>query len=110
SISVIVDRDGLIVAHPDAKQALKREASGTMTRVRLNELSDPLPSMAFGLRVAEAKNQFTFSHKGEEYVAMFSPFPPEFGKPWDVAIVAPLEDFVGEWKSNNRKLLSFGLA
>jgi adenylate cyclase len=110
SISVIVDREGLVVAHPDGRQALKREVSGGLSRVRLNELSDPLPAMAFGLRSAHKRNQFTFSHQGEEYVAMFSPFPPEFGKAWDVVIVAPLEDFVGEWKSNNRKLLGFGLA
>jgi adenylate cyclase len=109
SVSVIVDREGLVVAHPDAKQALKREVSGGLSRVRLNELTDPRPAMAFGLRSGQARNQFTFSHQGEEYVAMFSPFPPEFGKAWDVVIVAPLEDFVGEWKSNNEKLLVFGL-
>lgn len=77
--------------------------------MRLNELSDPLPAMAFGLRGGQPRNQFTFTHQGEEYVAMFSPFPAEFGKAWDIAIVAPLEDFVGEWKANNRKLLVFGL-
>lgn len=109
SISLIVDNEGLIVAHPDTKQALKREASGGLTRVRLSELGDPLPALAFAMRGEKKRNQFTFNHGGEEYVAMFSPFPSEFGKAWEVAIVAPLEDFVGEWKSNNQKLLVFGL-
>lgn len=111
SISLIVDNDGLIVAHPDTRQALKREASGSLTRVRLNELADPLPALAFAMRSEKKKNQFTFRHgsSGEEYVAMFSPFPAGFGKPWEVVIVAPLDDFVGDWKDNNRKLLIFGL-
>ncbi|MEP6791183.1 MAG: cache domain-containing protein, partial [Ramlibacter sp.] len=110
SISLIVDSDGLIVVHPDTKQALKREASGSLTRVRLTELEDPLPALAFAMRNEKKKNQFTFMHRGEEYVAMFSPIPSEFGKAWEVVILAPLEDFVGEWKANNQKLLAFGLA
>ncbi|MDB5874050.1 MAG: hypothetical protein JWQ07_3492 [Ramlibacter sp.] len=110
STSLIVDSDGLIVAHPDSKQALKREASGGLTRVKLTELSDPLPALAFAMRGEQKRDRFTFSHGGEEYVALFSPFPPEFGKSWEVAIVAPLEDFLGEWKTNNQKLLVFGLA
>lgn len=110
SISLIVDSDGLIVAHPDTQQALKREASGSLSRVRLTELSDPLPALAFATRAEKKRNHFTFSHGGDEYVAMFSPFPAGFGKPWEVVIVAPLDDFVGEWKDNNRKLLIFGLA
>jgi adenylate cyclase len=109
SISLIVDDDGLIVAHPDTQQALKREASGGLTRVRLSELADPLPALAFAMRAEKKRNQFGFTHGGEEYVAMFSPFPPEFGKAWEVAIVAPLDDFVGASKSNNQKLLVFGL-
>jgi adenylate cyclase len=110
STSLIVDNEGLIVAHPDTQQALKREASGGLTRVRLTELGDPLPALAFAMRAEKKRDRFTFSHGGEEHVALFSPFPPEFGKKWEVAIVAPLEDFVGEWKSNNEKLLVFGLA
>jgi adenylate cyclase len=109
STSLIVDGDGLVVAHPDTQQALKREASGGLTRVKLNELGDPLPALAFAMRSEKKRERFTFTHGGEEYVALFSPFPAEFGKPWEVAIVAPLEDFVGEWKSNNQKLLVFGL-
>jgi adenylate cyclase len=109
SVSLIIDREGLVVAHPDAQQALKREASGGVSRVRLNELADPLPAIAFGQRTSQNGTRFAFMHKGEEYVAMFSPFPQEFGKSWEVIIVAPLEDFVGEWKSNNQKLLVFGL-
>jgi adenylate cyclase len=112
SISLVADNDGLIVAHPDTQQALKRD-NGNLIRARLTELSDPRPALAVGMRAAQANktsvNQFTFTHGGEEYVAMFSPFPREFGKAWEVVIVAPLEDFVGEWRANNRKLLIFGL-
>lgn len=108
SISLVADSDGLIVAHPDTQQALKRD-NGNLIRARLTELADPRPALAVGMRAAQAANQFTFTHGGEEYVAMFSPFPREFGKAWEVVIVAPLEDFVGEWRANNRKLLIFGL-
>jgi len=110
STSLIVDADSYVVAHPDTQQALKREASGSIARVRLGELGDPLPALAFAMRNEKKRERFTFDHDGEEYVAMFSPFPAGFGKRWEVVIIAPLEDFVGEWKSNNRKLLMFGLA
>lgn len=109
SQSLIVDRDGLIVAHSDVSQVLKRDSTGTLSRVRINELKDPLPALAFGERGVHAQARFTFKHRGDEYVAMFSPFPPEFGKSWDVVIVAPLDDFVGEANDNNRKLLLLGL-
>ena len=115
SISLVADSDGLVVAHPDTQQALRRDAGGALIRARLNELADPRPALAVGMRSAQAAradgaaaNQFNFSHGGEEYVALFSPFPREFGKAWEVVIVAPLEDFVGEWRANNRKLLIFG--
>jgi adenylate cyclase len=109
STSLIVDREGYIVAHPDTQQGLKREASGGVVRVRINELADPRPALAFGMRAEKKQGNFTFMHDGDEEVALFSNFPPEFGKPWEVVIIAPLDDFVGEWKSNNRKLLLFGL-
>ena len=109
SISLIIDREGLIVAHPDTKQALKREVNGGLARVRLNELQDPLAAIAFSQRTSRNMTNFAFKHKGVEYVALFAPFPEEFGKQWEVIIVAPLEDFLGEWKSNNQKLLVFGL-
>ncbi|MCW5651985.1 MAG: adenylate/guanylate cyclase domain-containing protein [Ramlibacter sp.] len=108
SISLVVDNEGLVVAHPDTRQALKRDGA-TLTRVRLNELADPRPALAVAMRISQQRDQFNFSQGGEEYVAMFSPFPPEFGKAWQVVIVAPLDDFVGEWKANNRKLLLYGL-
>ncbi|TWO65519.1 HAMP domain-containing protein [Caenimonas sedimenti] len=109
SLSLIVDRDGLIVAHSDASQVLKRDVAGALSRVRINELKDPLPALAFGERGAHKQAQFNFMHRGDEYVAMFAPFPPEFGKAWDVVIVTPLEDFVGEASANNRQLLLMGL-
>jgi adenylate cyclase len=113
SISLVVDRQGLVVAHPDVRQALRREASGGLSRVRINELSNPLPALAFAMRADEARRQqpqFGFEHEGAEHVAIFSPFPESFGKPWDVVIVAPLKDFLGQAQENNRKLLLFGLA
>ena len=109
SISLIVDRDGQIVAHSDATQVLKRDITGALSRMRINELKDPLAALAFGERGAHANDQFNFTHKGDEYVAMFAPFPPEFGKSWDVVIVAPLEDFIGQASQDNRTLLLLGL-
>ena len=109
SLSLIVDRDGQLVAHSDGSQVLKRDVTGAVSRNRINELKNPLPAMAFGERGAHTQSLFNFEHAGAEYVAMFSPFPPEFGKAWDVVIIAPLEDFVGEANENNRKLLLLGL-
>jgi adenylate cyclase len=109
SLSLIVDDDDRIIAHPDASQAIRRE-DGKLLQNSLSRLSSKLPALAMASRPDKDSERFTFvdAHSGREYVAMFAKFPPTVGKAWRVMIIAPLADFSRKWTENNRKVLIFG--
>ncbi len=109
SLSLIVDDDDRIIAHPDPAQAVRRE-DGKLLQNSLSRLSSPLPALAVASRPDKASERFTFvdARSGQEYVAMFASFPPTVGKAWRVMIIAPLADFSKKWTENNRKVLLFG--
>ena len=60
----------------------------------------------------DSNRRFTFEAgpKGEEYAALFSPFPTDFAKPWEVLIVTPTDDYVGDLKKTNIRLIWMMLA
>lgn len=109
SLSLIVDDDDRIIAHPDAAQAIRRE-EGKLLQNSLSRLSSKLPAMAVAARPDRNSERFTFvdANTGQEYVAMFAKLPPTVGKAWRVMIIAPLADFSRKWTENNRKVLLFG--
>lgn len=109
SLSLILDDDDRIIAHPDASQAVRRE-DGKLLQNSLSRLTSKLPAMAVAARPDRNSERFTFidAQNGQEYVAMFAGFPPTVGKAWRVMIIAPLADFSKKWTENNRKVLMFG--
>jgi len=109
SLSLIVDDDDRIIAHPDTAQAIRRE-DGRLLQNSLSRLSSKLPAMAVASRPDKSSERFNFvdAQSGQEYVAMFASFPPTVGKAWRVMIIAPLADFSKKWTENNRKVLLFG--
>ncbi|HEX8988548.1 MAG TPA: cache domain-containing protein [Rhodocyclaceae bacterium] len=109
SISLIVDRNDRIVAHPDPGQSVRRE-DGKLVQNSLSRLSSDLPALAVASRMDKSAERFTFVHgvSGQEYVAMFSHLPDTLGKSWWVMIIAPLDDFSRQWTDNNRRVLLFG--
>lgn len=110
SLTLIVDDDERIIAHPDPEQSVRRE-NGKLIQNNLSRLTSDLPAFAMASRPDKTAERFTFVHgrNGLEYVAMFSGLPATLGKPWRVMIIAPLADFSAKWDENNRKLLAFGL-
>jgi adenylate cyclase len=109
SISLIIDDDDRIVAHPDPAQSVRRE-DGKLIQNNLSRLTNALPAYAMASRPDKTTERFTFVHSktGEEYVAMLSKLPDTLGKSWRVMIIAPLADFSRVWTENNNKLLIFG--
>jgi len=109
SLSLIVDEDDRIVAHPDPAQSVRRE-NGTLIQNNLSRLTSDLPAFAMASRPDKSVERFAFVHgrNGEEYVAMFSLLPESLGKSWRVMIIAPLADFSRKWTENNQKVLIFG--
>ena len=110
SITIIIDKAGNVVAHPDFAQAYRKDAS--MSQKKLVEMENPTISTAAFERGKRQSENFYFSAgaNNEEYIALFAPFPPNFNKPWEVVVITPVKDFVGEIDANNRKVTIFGSA
>lgn len=108
SITIIIDKAGNVVAHPDFAQAYRKDAS--MSQKKLVEMENPTISTAAFERGKRQSENFYFSAgaNNEEYIALFAPFPPNFNKPWEVVVITPVKDFVGEIDANNRKVTIFG--
>ena len=48
--------------------------------------------------------------EGTDYIAAFTPFPASFGKEWTIAVVVPVDDFVGAVKEANLNSLFIAAA
>ena len=76
------------------------------------KVDDPQITEAIRRHASGNDDRFTFELEsdGREYVALFSQFPAGFAKDWQVLVVTPTDDFVGELKRTNRKLIWVMLA
>lgn len=108
SITIIIDKDGNVVAHPDSAQAYRKDAA--MSQKKLIEMDNPTISTAAFERAKRKLNNFSFSAgaNNEEYMALFAPVPVSFNKSWEVVVITPVKDFVGEIDANNRKITFVG--
>ena len=110
SLSLIVDDQDKVIAYSNLKEPSKR-TNGKIDLKHIGALDNDLPALAMIQQSkAENKDNFTFVHPntGEEYAASFSSFASDRSKRWQVLIVAPLDDFAGPLKENNKRLLIFG--
>jgi class 3 adenylate cyclase len=107
STTLIVDRDGGIIAHPNAALSVRR-VDGNVAQATLGDLTDPAIAAAVRNRKALKSNRFRFKlPDGTEEFALFSPLPATFNKPWEVLIVGPIDDFIGDLKRTSRNLEIF---
>lgn len=110
-ITIIADESGGVVAHPVFEQALTRNGEALIQN-RLDRLNDPRVTAALAERLRTGEHRFVFraGPDNAEYQGIFSPFPEGFKKGWELLIIAPTDDFIGEIKRTNRRQLMFGLA
>jgi class 3 adenylate cyclase len=106
SITLIADQRGDIIAHPVMPKGLRRSKE-RVELATLPELDEPQVVKAVQQRKALGVDRFSFElgSDGKEYVALFSKVPDKFLKEWEVIVVTPTDDFVGELKRSNRKLI-----
>ena len=109
SITIMADQSGGVIAHPELERGLVATPQG-MQQNRLDKLGDARVLAALGRRLAEGQDRlrFTSGPDNTEYLAIFSPFPKDFNKPWELLTITPTDDFVGVIKDSNRRLLIFG--
>ena len=110
STTFIVSKDGTVIAHPDATQMARLDGKEAVP-MRTSELSSPVLRAAFARRAEHQLDSFTFtaSSDGKEYVAKFLPFPSVIEKPWEVIVVAPTDDFIGELRERSQNMVIFGI-
>jgi class 3 adenylate cyclase len=111
SITVIADEHGELLAHPVPTKSVQ-VADGRLQLTSWADVDDPQIVEAVHRRAAGSPDRFNFTlgHEGTEYVALFSKFPTGSGKTWQVLVVTPTADFVGELERTNRLLIWLMLA
>ncbi len=109
SITIIADAAGGVVAHPQFEQTLTKIGE-ELVQNRLEKLPDARIKAALAERLRSGKDRFRFLVDGTEYLGIFSPFPTDFKKGWELLILTPTDDFIGEIRRINRNLLIFGAA
>jgi adenylate cyclase len=108
SLSYILDQQGRVLAASDLSRTYSND-NGRVGLRHVTSLDNNLPAAAYSARPRDGEHLYSFVRDGNEYVASLSTLPPEFGKRWQLFVVAPIDDFTGEYKTNNNRLLLFGL-
>jgi adenylate cyclase len=110
AMSLIIDEQEKVIANSNLKEQVKL-INNKVNLKHIGALDSDLPALAMiqQAKVSD-KNNFTFVHPttDQEYAASFSSFASDANKRWQVLILAPLDDFSGPLKENNRRLLVFG--
>ena len=110
AISLIIDEQEKVIANSNLKEKVKL-VDKKVNLKHIGALDSDLPALAM-VQQAKAidKNNFTFEHpsSNEEYAVSFSSFASDANKRWQILILAPLDDFSGPLKENNKRLLIFG--
>jgi adenylate cyclase len=110
AMSLIIDEQEKVIANSNLKEQVKL-INNKVNLKHIGALDSDLPALAMVQQAkASDKNNFTFVHPttAEEYAVSFSSFASDANKRWQVLILAPLDDFSGPLKENNRRLLVFG--
>jgi adenylate cyclase len=110
AMSLIIDEQEKVIANSNLKEKVKL-VDNKVNLKHIGALDSDLPALAM-VQQAKAvnKDNFTFEHPAtqEEYAVSFSSFASDANKRWQILILAPLDDFSGPLKENNKRLLIFG--
>ena len=107
SITIIADaNDGKVVASSESER-LTSLKTGSLQIVTLANIENPDVREAYRLHVETNSDDFVFnsSRDGREISASFARFPESFGTPWQSVILTPTNDFVGQLRETNQKII-----
>lgn len=97
-IVFVHDDKGNLIAYPDVNKTVQQvteDGRDVLRPVKVPELNQPALAQALD-RVADTKeSRFVFDVDGTEYVASVTPLRGPFGANKNVAIVVPINDFIG---------------
>jgi class 3 adenylate cyclase len=110
AITVIANKLGTMIAHPVPAQVVRRDP-GRLSVAKIGELQDAQIVAAAAERERRGQDRFTFTAPGgREYAALFSAIPDSAAWDWEVAVVAPTDDFLGALRRTSELLILVMLA
>jgi class 3 adenylate cyclase/ABC-type nitrate/sulfonate/bicarbonate transport system substrate-binding protein len=98
--------NGVVIAYPDLKKTVRTE-NDRLEIATLDDIADDNVREAYRLQGETNRNDFFFRspQNGEEISASFAQYPGSFGQPWEVVILTPTSDFVGDLERTNRQMI-----
>jgi adenylate cyclase len=98
--------NGMIIAYPDLKKSVRVE-NGHLKIATMDDIADDNVREAYRLQSETNRDDFFFRspQNGEEISASFARYPGSFGQPWEVVVLTPTSDFVGDLERTNRQMI-----
>ncbi|KRR02722.1 hypothetical protein CQ12_06485 [Bradyrhizobium jicamae] len=107
SVTIIADpTDGKMIASSEREKVVK-VAGRSLQIATLANVDNADVREAYRLHVQTNRDDFVFTspRDGRELSASFARFPESFGSPWQSVIVTPTDDFVGQLRATNQKIV-----
>lgn len=93
----ILDDKKQFVAFPDPNRGV-RVKDGKIVPVHVTEIGEKRITDAVRVFEDTGLAQFSYKSGGKKSLAFFTPFPPSFGKAWNIVVLVPEDDFLGPIK------------
>lgn len=107
SVTIIADpTDGRMIASSQREKVVK--VTGKLLQIAtLADVDNADVREAYRLHIQTNRDNFVFAspRNGRELSASFARFPESFGSPWQSVIVTPTDDFVGQLRATNQKII-----
>jgi adenylate cyclase len=110
ALSYVLDHQGRVLAASDLSRTYTAN-KGQVELRHISSLDSELPAIAYGAHPRNGgATSYTFAYGGREYIASLSTLLPNFGRRWQLFVIAPVADFTGAFDRGNELLLAVGLA
>jgi class 3 adenylate cyclase/ABC-type nitrate/sulfonate/bicarbonate transport system substrate-binding protein len=107
SVTIIADpNDGRVVASSERERVTSLK-TGSLQIVTLANIENQNVREAYRQHIETNRDDFVFvsPRDGSEISASFARFPESFGSPWQSVILTPTNDFVGQLRETNQKII-----
>jgi adenylate cyclase len=112
SMTVIANpTDGKVIAASDREKSI-RQVDGRLEVARLDNMDDEDVREAYRRQRQMGLDNFLFrsTRDGREFAASFARFPISFGLQWEAIVLTPADDFIGDLKRTNRRIVAIIVA
>jgi adenylate cyclase len=103
---------GALIAYPDVSQTVKQVSENgkdVLRPVTVSDLGKPPLTAAFEHYGKNKFDRFVFNVDGLDYIASVSPLSGPFGADKNVAVVVPIDDFIGPISEHRSRTLIYSL-